>query len=297
MGHGGYSSALFRSHSASATINASGATKSINEIFVNKQTAKALDPKLINLRESCDSSGAESRAIIIGLDVTGSMGFIAKELACTQLVRLMDCITQTCPIQTPHLMFMGIGDISYDTSPLQATQFEADIRIAEQLTELYLEGGGGGNDTESYDLAWYFAGNKTKIDCFEKRQKKGYLITMGDENPPSVLPRSKLQTLGFQEQADVTSLESLQLAQKTYEVFHILIEQGNHIIRKGRDECLGRWQQLLGKRVIPISNYKYVPELIATIIRVQEGEDIQSVLDSFPSECYNVLKESFDSIV
>jgi hypothetical protein len=298
MGHGSYSKDLFSSYAASTTINAStGAVRSVNEIFTNKQTAKAFDPKLITLRESCDAGDNESRAIIIGLDVTGSMGFIAKELACTQLVRLMDCVTQTCPIKTPHLMFMGIGDLAFDNSPLQATQFEADIRIAQQLTELYLEGGGGGNNTESYDLAWYFAGNKTKIDCFGKRQKKGFLITMGDENPPTTLSRNGLQNLGFQEEADIPSLESLQLAQKTYEVFHILIEQGNYITRHGRDDCLAKWQQLLGKRVLPISNYKFVPELIASIIRVQEGEDVDSVLESFPEDCYNVLKQSFDSIV
>ena len=34
---------------------------------------------------------------------------------------------------------------------------------------------------ESYELALYFAAYKTSCDAWEKRQKKGYLFTLGDE--------------------------------------------------------------------------------------------------------------------
>ncbi|HAO33838.1 MAG TPA: hypothetical protein DCQ84_12920, partial [Candidatus Competibacteraceae bacterium] len=62
------------------------------------------------------------------------------------------------------------------------------IRIARQLRRLWLEKGGGGNACESYTLPWYFAATHTAIDCFEKRGKKGYLFTVGDEEPPLELP-------------------------------------------------------------------------------------------------------------
>ena len=71
------------------------------------------------------------------------------------------------PVSDPHILCMGIGDVLCDQAPLQVTQFEADIRIAEQLEKLWLEKGGGGNSCESYNLPWYFAAMHTAIDCFE----------------------------------------------------------------------------------------------------------------------------------
>ena len=49
-----------------------------------------------------------------------------------------------------QFMIMGIGDLYCDEAPIQASQFESDIRIAEQLDKIYFEGGGGGNGYESY---------------------------------------------------------------------------------------------------------------------------------------------------
>ena len=125
-----------------------------------------MDPSKITLRESCDSvDNPNSVPIILGLDVTGSMGRYAELIAKKYLPDLMTAIIERSPVADPHLMFMGIGDARMnDSAPLQVSQFEADIRILESLREIYLEGGGGGNSNESYDLAWYFGANKTKID-------------------------------------------------------------------------------------------------------------------------------------
>lgn len=84
---------------------------------------------------------------------------------------------------------MGIGDLSYDRFPIQASQFESDIRIAEQLEKVYFEFGGGGNFYESYTAAWYFGARHTKLDCWN-RGKKGIIITIGDERLNPYLPRT-----------------------------------------------------------------------------------------------------------
>ena len=63
----------------------------------------------------------------------------------------------------------------------------SNIRIADQLKMIWLEKGGGGNSHEGYHLPWYFAAQHTQIDCFEKRGRKGYLFTVGDEEPPEEL--------------------------------------------------------------------------------------------------------------
>ena len=179
MGSGRWDSTTWASYSTRNVTN-----KTVHEIYDRRAIHPELDPKNIVVRESRDSvDNNNSNAIIIALDVTGSMSMVLHAII-KKLNTLVTEIHSRQPVTDPHIMFMGIGDVrAGDRAPLQCTQFEADIRIAEQLKNIYLEGGGGGNDFESYALAWYFAAMHTSIDCFEKRNKKGYLFTIGDEGP------------------------------------------------------------------------------------------------------------------
>ena len=186
MGGGSWAS-TGRSYYSDTSIRAKSASN-VKEVFKSSRINKALDPKDVKPRESCDSKdNPESTAIILALDVTGSMGNIAHEIASKGLGSLIEGIFQRKPVTDPHIMFMAVGDANCDSAPLQVSQFECDHRIVEQLTQIFVEQGGGGNCFESYDLPWYFAGTRTAIDCFKKRGHKGYLFTMGDEFPPDGL--------------------------------------------------------------------------------------------------------------
>ncbi len=254
----------------------------VREVFKSTQINEALNPKGILLRESCDSKhNPESNAIIVGLDVTGSMGIIAHTMAKEGLGTLVEGILDRKPVVDPHIMFMAIGDARGDDAPLQVSQFEADIRIAQQLQDIYVEGHGGGNNTESYDLPWYFAANKTKIDCFEKRGKKGYLFTIGDEMPPVGLTKTHIKSIfGSDDQRGYNASELLAMAEEKYNVFHVIVEQGN-FARRDPVGVVGEWRQLLGKRAIPLSNYEHISQVILSAIEVQEGADPEDVLASW----------------
>lgn len=179
------------------------------EVFSRTAVRDDFDPRNITLRESRDSAeNPESNAIIVAFDETGSMGRIPDAFVRKGLATLVTEILDRRPVTDPHLMIMGLGDAWCDRAPLQVTQFEADVRIAEQLKDIYLEGGGGGNDFESYNLPWYFAARRTAIDCFEKRGRKGYLFTVGDEPPPPVLLAEHVRTvLGDRLQDDLDTRE------------------------------------------------------------------------------------------
>lgn len=156
---------------------------SAQQIYRSNYILPEFDPKNIKVRESCDSKEFPiTTPIIIGLDVTGSMDPVLMTIS-KSLNDLMLKILNNESIPGPHLMFMGIGDACCDSAPLQVTQFESDIKIAEQMNKIWFEQGGGGNRFESYDLAWYFAKYYTKTDSFIKRNKKGILFTIGDDNP------------------------------------------------------------------------------------------------------------------
>lgn len=257
--------------------------KSRAEIFRQFEVKKEFDPRTVAIRESCDSAANPvSNPIIVGLDVTGSMGIIAEKIAKKGLGTLIEGILERKPVSDPHIMIMAIGDVFHDRAPLQVTQFEADIRIAEQLTGLWLEGGGGGNAFESYDLPWVFAARKTKIDSFDKRGKKGYLFTIGDENPPQQAASKNMLTeaVGAGGQADSTTAELLAEAQERYNVFHIIIEQGDYA-RRALKSVTKNWHDLIGKKAIHLNDYDYIAEVIISVIEVNEGKDPQDVIDSW----------------
>lgn len=134
MGSGSWTSKDWNSYSK-RTISG----RSTAQIYSSTNVKSEFDPKNIKMRESCDGSDhPASNAIIIGLDVTGSMGDILNSVA-NKLSVLVQEILNRKPIADPQIMFNAIGDAMCDRHPFQATQFESDIRIAEQLTKLYFE--------------------------------------------------------------------------------------------------------------------------------------------------------------
>jgi hypothetical protein len=246
----------------------------------------SLDPKGVRVRESRDSShNPNSTAMIVGLDVTGSMGIIADTIAKDGLKTLFTEIYDRQPIVDPHIMFMGIGDVEAgDLAPLQVSQFEADIRLAEQLEKLYLEHGGGGNSYESYALAWYFAARHTSCDCFEKRNTKGYLFTVGDEQITPYLRLGDLEkVLGYRPQASGDRLEIdalLTEVSRSWEVFHVIVAEGNHA-RHHAKEVRDSWEAKLGQRAIWLTDYTKLAEVIVSTIQVVEGARVDDVVASW----------------
>lgn len=112
-------------------------TKDRASIFTAHALNPDFDPRNIQVRESVDSAAnPASTPIIVALDVTGSMGRIPEQLIKGSLGTFIEEIYRRKPVSDPHLMFMGVGDAHFDRAPLQVTQFEADLRIAEQLAGL-----------------------------------------------------------------------------------------------------------------------------------------------------------------
>ncbi len=167
-------------------------------------------------------------------------------LARKGLGTLIEEILARRPVPDPHVMCMGVGDVLYDQAPLQVTQFEADIRIAQQLEQLWLEKGGGGNACESYDLPWYFAALHTRIDCFEKRGRKGYLFTIGDEEPsPGLSAQAIARVIGDRVQRKLNARQLLEMVSRMYQVFHVIVEEGSHA-RHDPHGVRSAWSELLG---------------------------------------------------
>jgi hypothetical protein len=272
---------------------------SVDDIYTSRSLAPELDPERVKVRESCDSpDNPESTALIVALDVTGSMGMVLDAMARDGLQTLATEVYSRKPITDPHIMFMGIGDVEAgDRAPLQVTQFEADIRIAEQLTKIYLERGGGGNHYESYALAWYFAAMHTRIDCFEKRNKKGLLFTIGDEMPTPYLLASDIERiLGYRPQFDkIKAAELYTMVSRQYDVFHIIVEEGSYCQGNER-EVVKAWTKLLGQRAIRLSDHTKMSEVIVSTLQVIGGADSKSVISSWDGSTAMVVAKAIGSL-
>ena len=289
----------FCSASYGATTKSLGLeSMSREQIFRETKIVKALDPKHIMIRESRDSTNnPNSTPCIFGLDVTGSMGFVLEYLVRTAMPQIMERIYGEQIIPDPHLMFMGIGDVLYDRAPLQVSQFEVGAEvIIEQLRQLYLERGGGGNNWESYNLPWYFAESKTVTDCVEKRGKKGFLFTIGDEEVPPALTHEQLQQVFGEGQysGPKDTHELLNAVQKKYSVFHVVAEEGSHA-RSYLERVRGVWTQLLGPNVLFMRDHKMLPEIITATLKIATGQSIDHVLAEANQTARNHLRYAFEN--
>ena len=279
-----------------ATTSATKPT--VDHIYTSKALVLDLDPKGIKMRESRDSDiNPLSTAVIVALDVTGSMSPVLDSIARKGLGVLCGEIYDRKPVTDPHIMCMGLGDVAaFDKAPLQVTQFEADIRIAEQLEKLYLEGGGGGNDNESYTLPWFFAAHHTSTDCFEKRGKKGFLFTVGDEMPPAVLRADEVErVLGYRPQADLTTQELYEMVSRTYHVFHVMIEEGDFFQRASK-RVTEAWRNLLGQNALLLSDHTKLGETIVSAIQVTAGADVDTVADSWDGTTALVIRKAISGL-
>lgn len=277
-----------------ASFTSSTRAQSTRQVFSQSNMHADLDPKGVKMRESRDSTAnPNSHAVIVASDVTGSMGILAEALVRNGMGVLVEELLKRKPVTDPHIMCMGVGDAYTDYAPLQVTQFEADIRIAQQLKQIWLEGHGGGNGGESYTLAWYFAARHTSIDCFEKRKKKGYLFTVGDENPHKLLTKDQVKSIfGDDIERDLTSAELLTMVSRTYHVFHLMVEESGSF----NSSVAANWQALLGERALRLSDHTKLAELIVSTIQVNEGWSVADAVKSWSGDTSVVVARGLNSL-
>lgn len=239
-------------------------TKSIDENFKQNKLRRAhnlMKSQGITLRESRDNEeNPTTLPIILVMDLTGSMGSIPQHLIQEGLPKLIGGMIQRMTGISPALLFLGVGDHEVDDEPLQVGQFESgDKQLDMWLERTYLEGGGGGNAGESYGLAHYFAAFHTATDHFDKRGKKGILITIGDEPSLKDYPAHALKGIMDSGQHGYTDQQLLEAAQERWEVFHINPKQDF----RGADRY---WGQFLGERYLKTNNYKKIPEMVTDLV-------------------------------
>lgn len=260
MGGGSYN--YIRSANRSTNYQA----QSREQIFRQSSMSSELDIKHKD-RESRDSDEHPiSFPVIIGLDVTGSMGVIPEKLVKGGLSSIMQKLGEE-GLEHIQICFVGVGDDRCDRYPIQVGQFETSDELQDHwLSKIYLEGGGGGNGGESYQLVWYFAARHTHTDSLEKRKIKGVLITIGDELVHKSTSKASITSLfgdNIEKEVIATS-EILEEAKEQWAVYHINLND----YQGGRLTTMGGWKELLGENAIntEAASPNEIPELIKGIL-------------------------------
>jgi hypothetical protein len=228
-----------------------------------------LDPRGVTVRESRDSDEhPASLAIAVLFDVTGSMGGVPRVLQ-TKLPQLLGLLMRKGYVRHPQIMFGAIGDATCDRAPLQVGQFESDNRMDTWLEQMLLEGGGGGQKTESYELALYFMARHTATDCFDVRGKRGYLFIIGDEMAYGRVKPGEVSSVIGDSLAEPIMLRSIAAeVTRRWDTYYILPAGASYA---GDDEVLSFWRKLLGQNVIELADLDAVSETIALTVGL--GED------------------------
>lgn len=231
------------------------------------KAAPELDPKGVT-RESRDSDEhPNSTPIIILFDVTGSMGGVPRVMQ-TKLPALYGLLLRKGYTTDPQILFGAIGDSETDRVPLQVGQFESDNRGDDQLRQIFLEGNGGGDACEGYEIGAFFAARNVVTDAWEKRGKKGYLFIIGDEkNKRDVAPHRVKKILDTDISEPISLTEMYREVQERWETFFILPNQTSYY---HSDTHRAHWRDLLGERLILLDDPEAVCETIAAAIGVLE---------------------------
>lgn len=286
MGGGSYS------YSTSVT-RASNVYQSMDrsEVFTSTSLNPQMDIKN-KIRECVDSEEHPNAfPIIIGLDVTGSMGRIPYELITNSLPQIMKKIMDE-GIKDPQVCFLGIGDSRCDNVPLQVGQFESSDELMEKWLKLvYLEGHGGGNGGEDYGLAWYFAARCTSVDSFKKHGRKGVVITIGDEPIHMTISRNAIKELFGSAETNVNVIDILNEARSEWNIYHINVPDysGRKALTKN---C---WNELLQDKVLHIeadTKEAIADGIVSAILNSYKDADSRTDVDKSGTSNSDVVSNS-----
>lgn len=240
--------------------------RSVQDVYQVEDLHKDLN--IYNKVRECRNTDEhpETKPVILAIDVTGSMGPAAIEVARTLNPLMIELYKE---IRDVEFCVMGIGDLAYDRHPIQMSQFESDIRIAEHLDKIHFEGGGGGNSYESYTAAWYAGLYRTQLDA-EHQGRKGVIITLGDEQINPYLPESELrQTVGDSVNginATVTDTKDLfKLASRKFDIYHVHVNHDRSSEGRAEDN-VESFGAIIGNDHVYLSNIDSLKDTVTEII-------------------------------
>src|SRR5262249_6857604 len=120
---------------------------------------------------------------------------------------------------------------------------------------------------------------------------------IGDEEPsPRLLVGQVKAVVGDDIASDLDAAALLAMVERTYDVFHIVVEEGSHA-RANRDTVMRLWTKLLGQgRVIPLADHTKLAEVMVSTMEVHAARDRAAVAGSWSGDTSLVVARAVGGI-
>jgi hypothetical protein len=227
------------------------------------------DTKVLNrvIESKCESP------VVINLDVTGSNIEFAN-IVYDKAPMLFGQIEQQGYLKDFDICFSATGDANSDRYPIQVCDFGAGIKLDDELKKLSLEGGGGGQEMETYELSAYYFAHK----CEMKKAKIPFMFFIVDEAPYGKVNKGFIEThIGDTVGEDIDSKQVFRDLFKTFKG-NVYVFQNNYSGRgygSTTRKIENEWKQILGKtnesHLIHITEEKSIIDLILGVIAMVSG--------------------------
>lgn len=222
----------------------------------------------LNRRISCEAKNP----IVIALDGTGSMGNDAK-IIYDKLPMMYGQIKMQDYLKDPAISFSIVGDAYTDDGPIQICDFANGEDLDKWMSKLWLEGYGGGQGKESYELtAYYYLNN-----CDLKNDELPFMFIIGDENYYDNLERQFIKNhIGSDPEKDISAKDIFKQLSKKFNLYHI--HKGS--IETSSAETIKSWREALdSEHVIFLEEAKAIADVILGIIAtVSKARDLDKYL-------------------
>lgn len=222
--------------------------------------------------------------VVIVLDVTGSNIEFAR-IFYDKAPMLHGQIEQQGYLKDFDICFIATGDANGDYAPLQVCNFEYGIALDNQLKKLFLEGGGGGQEMETYELATYYL----LKSCNMPNAKMPLCFIIGDEAPYPYLHPEIVESILGENISEPISNRSIfsDLFKKFYgNAFFIQnpycgTESGYTTQTKSiKEKWIEAFGALNSEKIIPVYEEKSIIDIIlGKIAMVARARDMNSYLD------------------
>lgn len=271
MGGGSWSSSTYESFTRSVSSAPRAA------VFKSRFMKDEFNPVNIKRRQSLiTDEHPNPTPIVVAFDVTGSMGGIPEAFVKELLGDLMDTLNDSGVVTDPQVCICAVGDAYSDRAPLQISHFESDNRVSKHLSDIWLEGCGGGTRHESYELAWYWFAQPENVElqCLTQG-RKGIFFTIGDEMPYAQVPASIVRKFTMMSPEGDTSFDAVvSKISDQFEAFHIMITEGSNFSSKTEEV----WRAHIGERAIKVNDYTTICDVIKGICLMVSGASLDDAV-------------------
>lgn len=210
--------------------------------------------------------------IVIAIDGTGSMGQDAY-IIYDKMPMFYGQIIMQGYLEDPAVSFAVVGDVYSDRAPIQICDFEQGTELDNWLKKLWLEGGGGGQGKESYELTGYFYARH----CELRNAEKPFFFFIGDEGFYPILEEDYIyEHIGERP----GNIEAKTIFKELNQKFNLFLIHKMYGSKRDDKNVVDQWKEVINpERILILEEPKAIVDvMLGAIAIVSKTRDLDNYL-------------------